>query len=45
MLGDNDTFGFAVTGSYDPTQPLVLDPAVSYSSYLGGSGNEKLNKR
>ncbi len=31
--------GFALAG-YDPTQPLVIDPVLVYSSYLGGSGHD-----
>jgi uncharacterized protein (TIGR03437 family) len=27
-------------GRYDPGQPLVIDPVLSYSSYFGGAGNE-----
>jgi hypothetical protein len=27
-------------GSYDHTQPLVIDPVLVYSTYLGGSGND-----
>jgi len=29
--------GFQAT-AYDPTRPLVIDPALVYASYLGGSG-------
>ncbi|HWQ31953.1 MAG TPA: SBBP repeat-containing protein [Blastocatellia bacterium] len=29
--------GFAI-GAYDPTRTLVIDPVLSYSGYLGGSG-------
>ena len=27
-------------GPYDPTRPLVIDPVLSYSSYLGGNSSE-----
>ena len=37
VLQDNGTVGFAV-GAYDASLPLVIDPTLSYSSYLGGSG-------
>jgi len=30
--------GFAV-GSYDKREPLIIDPVLRYSTYLGGSGN------
>ena len=33
------TFGFRL-GSYDPTRPLVIDPAVVYSTLFGGLGAE-----
>jgi hypothetical protein len=33
------TFGF-VLGDYDPELPLVIDPVLSYSTYLGGSKQE-----
>jgi hypothetical protein len=29
--------GFQV-GAYDPSRPLVIDPVLSYSTYLGGNG-------
>ncbi len=36
LLGDGHV-GFTV-GGYDPTRPLVIDPTLVTSSYLGGSG-------
>ncbi len=33
------TLGISL-GSYDPTYPLVIDPAINFSSYLGGNGDE-----
>jgi len=32
--------GFEV-GSYDASQPLVVDPVLVYSTYLGGSGDDQ----
>jgi Beta-propeller repeat len=28
-------------GPYDPSQPLVIDPTLAYSTYLGGSGDDE----
>ncbi|KAA6456651.1 hypothetical protein DYQ86_24610 [Acidobacteria bacterium AB60] len=33
------TVGFAL-GAYDPTKALIIDPVLSYFSYLGGTGND-----
>jgi hypothetical protein len=32
-------YGFAV-GAYDPRYPLIIDPALDYSTFLGGTGND-----
>lgn len=37
VLAGVDRVGFEL-GEYDRTRPLVIDPVVSYSTYLGGSG-------
>jgi hypothetical protein len=40
--GDADappTIGFAV-GAYDSSRPLVIDPVLTYSTYLGGIGRD-----
>ena len=36
---DDATIGFEV-GRYDPSQPLVIDPILVYSSYVGGSADD-----
>jgi hypothetical protein len=35
-VATDGSIGF-VLGSYDPSQPLTIDPTLTYSSYLGGS--------
>ena len=36
-LEGNGGYGFAV-GAYDPRYPLVIDPGLDYSTFLGGTG-------
>jgi hypothetical protein len=38
-LGQGHTYGFTL-GAYDHSTPLVIDPALQYSTFLGGSGND-----
>ncbi len=33
-------YGFAV-GAYDPRYPLVIDPGLDYSTFLGGTGGDE----
>src|SRR5262245_25743076 len=39
VVGSDGTVGIHLD-SYDPTQPLVIDPVLTYSTYLGGSAQE-----
>src|SRR5208283_4579565 len=39
VLHASNQVGFKV-GSYDRTRPLFIDPVLSYSTYLGGSGGD-----
>ncbi|HDL17503.1 MAG TPA: T9SS type A sorting domain-containing protein [Bacteroidetes bacterium] len=36
----NDTFGFEI-GDYDASVPLVIDPVLVYSTFLGGSNGDE----
>ena len=37
---DGTTYGFSITGAYDPTRELVIDPDLAYCTYLGGSSSD-----
>ena len=40
LLRSQDEVGFLVT-AYDASLPLVIDPVLVYSTYLGGSANDR----
>ena len=42
--GEQNAYGFALGASYDPSRPLVIDPGLAYSTYLGG-GVDRLRPR
>jgi Beta-propeller repeat len=39
LAGDGGGYGFAV-GAYDPRYPLVIDPGLDYSTFLGGTNSD-----
>jgi hypothetical protein len=41
VLFDDGSVGFEL-GSYDASRELVIDPVLSYATYLGGSGGEQI---
>jgi len=40
VVQDDHTFGFRLGNDYDRTLPVVIDPVLVYSTYLGGSSDE-----
>ena len=42
-LLDANTFGFRLNDEYNPALAVVIDPVISYSTYLGGSGADYAN--
>ena len=39
-LLDADTYTFTVTGDYDPSVELIIDPEVEWGSYIGGTNTD-----
>ena len=42
ILRSNNRVGFEI-GDYDPGIPLIIDPSLSYSTYLGGAEQDSAN--
>ncbi|MFH1372532.1 MAG: SBBP repeat-containing protein [bacterium] len=40
QLQSGNSFGFSLGTEYDSSLPLVIDPYLDFSSFLGGSGSE-----
>jgi hypothetical protein len=40
VLNDDNSYGFQVTGPYDPTRDLVIDPVYNWATYVGGSADD-----
>jgi Beta-propeller repeat len=41
VLRGGARYGFAVAGGYDRARPLVIDPGLVYSTFLGGQDNDR----
>jgi Beta-propeller repeat len=41
VKSDGNAYGFALGSSYDPRHPLVIDPGIEYSTFVGGSGADR----
>jgi hypothetical protein len=42
VIKSDGTVGFEI-GAYDPDQPLIIDPVLAYSTYLGGTFGDQVN--
>ncbi len=40
-LLDDNAYGFEILGDHDSTSPLVIDPGVVWSTYIGGDNGER----
>ena len=40
ILRESGVFGFELAEGYNPAFPLVIDPELIYSTYLGGNGDD-----
>jgi len=40
---DDNSFAFAVAADYDRARPLVIDPALTFSTFLGGASSDPAN--
>src|SRR5262249_19811254 len=39
----NGQVGFQITGSYNPSLPLIIDPTFAYSTFIGGNNDDSGN--
>jgi hypothetical protein len=39
-IRDKNSFGFELDQNYDPALPVVIDPVLSYSTFLGGASRD-----